>query len=333
MQTLDFSALEHNALYYKKLLGNSKLCAVVKNDAYGHGAVHVARYLDGIVDFFAVGNVDEAARIDFVSRDVLLLLPQPRVATDEAVRRGFVLSVDSLQTLQTVIDSSNRLAIPARIHIKIDSGMTRLGFRYDELTGVILRVQRCPRLAVEGVYSHFYGETVASCDKQLNAFLPCAEVLEKAFCKTLVKHIANSRGALLSSKYRLDMARIGLGLYGYGNSDCIPVKTVTANVIAVKDVEAGEAVGYGAKYVAQRRRRIAVVDVGYARGFSRALVGVQIKINGRLCSVVAVCMAMIMVDVTDVENVCVGNVATLIGDGVDASNGLVSVYESLCNLR
>ena len=305
LQTLDFSALEHNALYYKKLLGNSKLCAVVKNDAYGHGAVHVARYLDGIVDFFAVGNVDEAARIDFVSRDVLLLLPQPRVATDEAVRRGFVLSVDSLQTLQTVIDSSNRLAIPARIHIKIDSGMTRLGFRYDELTGVILRVQRCPRLAVEGVYSHFYGETVASCDK----------VLEKAFCKTLVKHIANSRGALLSSKYRLDMARIGLGLYGYGNSDCIPVKTVTANVIAVKDVEAGEAVGYGAKYVAQRRRRIAVVDVGYARGFSRALVGVQIKINGRLCSVVAVCMAMIMVDVTD------------------ASNGLVSVYESLCNLR
>lgn len=332
MQTLDFSALEHNAVFFKKLLGNSKLCAVVKNNAYGHGLIHIARYLDGIVDCFAVGSVDEAKQIDFVSKDILLLLPQNNDNTIEAIRRKIILSVDSFETLNTVSAAAKKMQTFARVHIKIDSGMSRLGFKPNDIEKLVNRLPNYPEIVVEGVYSHFYGDNAAQCDKQRAVFLPCAVRLENALNKQLTKHIANSNGALISTKYHLDMARIGLGLYGYGNDDLIPVKTVTAKVIAVKTVSAGDVVGYGAKYVTPHSGRIAVLNVGYAHGFSRALVGSQIKINGRYCKVVAVCMAMIMVDVSDVDAKA-GDIATLLGNGVNAANDVVSIYELLCNLH
>lgn len=332
MQYLDFSALEHNALYFKKLLGDSKLCAVIKNNAYGHGIVHIARYIDEIVDCFAVGSIVEASQIKFVSKDILILLPQNGSNTAVAVRNKFILSADSFVTLDIISVAACSLQMPARVHIKIDSGMNRLGFKQNEIDKLVCYLRNHPEIIVEGVYSHFYGENVVECDKQLNVFLPCAATIEAALNKRLIKHIANSSGALTSSEYRLDMARIGLGLYGYGSNSLIPVKTVTAQIIALKKLRAGEVVGYGASYVAHCDTSVAVLNVGYAHGFSRALIGSCIKINGCNCKVLAVCMAMIMVDVTNVE-VGLGDTAILLGDGVNPSNGVVSVYELLCNLK
>lgn len=332
LQYLDFSALEHNALFFKKILGDSKLCAVVKNDAYGHGIIHMARYLADTVDCFAVGSVDEAKKIGFLGKDVLILLPQSVEDTRAAIDCEYVLSVDSFATLDTVISAAVQARKAARIHIKIDSGMTRLGFRHNDMENLINVVKNNVNLRVEGVYSHFYGESTAECDKQLSAFMPCAEAIEKSLCKRLIKHIANSCGTLLSSAFRLDMARVGLGLYGYGHDRLAPVKTVTAKVVAVKDVRAGEAVGYGAKYVAERNGSIAVINTGYAMGFSRSLVGSFVKINGAMCRVVAVCMAMIMADVTDVKT-SIWDDVVLLGNGVNIANDEISIYELLCNLK
>lgn len=332
MQILNFSALEHNALFFKSLLGNSKLCAVVKNNAYGHGIVHIARYLDNIADCFAVGSVDEARKIDFVKGDIIILIPQNYSDTEVAICRGYVLSLDSFAALDNILNSSVKLGKTARVHIKIDSGMSRLGFKHNELDKLTELLKSMPNVSVEGVYSHFYGENIIDCDKQLSVFLPCAKLIENALNRPLIKHIANSGGALLSDKYHLDMARIGLGLYGYGDIRLAPVKTVTANVIAVKTVDGGDAIGYGAKYVAKENMRIAVLNVGYALGFARSLVDSYIKINGKSCKVVAVCMAMIIVDAHDVD-VKVGDKAILLGGGVDVSNNSVSIYELLCNLK
>lgn len=332
MQIMDFSALEHNALFFKKMLGNSKLCAVIKNNAYGHGIVHVARYLDNIADYFAVGSVVEAKQISFVKKDILLLLPQNPADIPDAIRLGCVLTVDSFATLNAIVAAAADLRTTARVHIKIDSGMSRLGFRQNDIENLVLELLKRSEVAVEGVYSHFYGENNIQCDKQLGAFLPCAEAIETALNKRLIKHIANSSGALLSSKYHLDMARIGLGLYGYGNENLLPVKSVTSKVISVKNVTAGEVVGYGAKYISPVNSCIAVLNVGYAQGFSRSLAGTQIEINGRKCLVVAVCMAMIMADVTGLD-VKVGDTATLLGGGVNTENNVVSIYELLCNLK
>lgn len=333
MQYLDFSALEQNARYFKGILGKAKLCAVVKNNAYGHGIAHIARYLDDKVDFFAVGSADEAKQIDFVHRDILILLPQDKDGIRAAMLGGYVLSLDSLQSLQAIAYTADKLDMQARVHIKIDSGMSRLGFRPDEINQMLKMLQCKPQIAAEGVYSHFYGENTHACDKQYRTFLPCAEALEKALNRSLIKHISNSRGALLSAKYHLDMSRVGLGLYGYGNENLVPVKTVTARILAVKEVCAGDIVGYGASFVAPCDGRIAVLDVGYAQGFGRALVGASVSVKGVKCKVVAVCMAMIMVDIPDNLNVYINDIVTLLGSGTDISNDIVSVYELLCNLK
>lgn len=332
MQFLDFSALEHNALYFKNLLGGSRLCAVVKNDAYGHGIAHVARYLDNVVDCFAVGSIDEARQIGFVSKDVLILIPQGLANTQTAINDDYILSLDSFETLNTILAACAKTDRAARVHIKLDSGMSRLGFKPSDVEKLVFALRKNPQIAVEGVYSHFYNGNTVDCDKQLGVFLPCAQVIESALNKRLIKHIANSGGALLSNRYHLDMARIGLGLYGYGDDNLIPVKTARAKVVAVKDVCKGDVVGYGANFKADCNLRIAVVNVGYAHGFARTLTGSQVLVNGVKCRTVAVCMAMIMVDVSKAV-VEVGDEVTLLGKGVNISNDVVSVYELLCNLK
>ncbi len=332
MQRLNFAALLHNANYFKKLLRGARLCAVVKNDAYGHGAEHVARYLEEVADCFAVGTLDEAMRISFVKKDILILLPIDESDCEKAINKNCILTVDSFCTLNAVLRVTSRLNKKARIHIKIDSGMSRLGFGSKDIGKLVCLLENSPRIIVEGVYSHFYGENALDCDKQFQEFMPCCRAIEQFLGKRLIKHISNSGGALLSNKYHLDMARIGLGLYGYGNENLRAVKTVTANVVAVKEIGAGSVVGYGAKFVAAANCKIAVVDVGYAQGFARALVGTSVEVNGIKCKVLAVCMAMIIVEVDNVD-VNVGDSVKLLGAGINISNDTVSIYELLCNLH
>lgn len=332
MQVLDFTALDHNANYFKSRLGASRLCAVVKNNAYGHGIEHIVRYLKDTADCFAVGSATEAKQIGFVNKDILILLPQDKADTAAAIIRGYILTVDSWATLSLVCKTAANLQQKARVHIKIDSGMSRLGFVQNDIEKLSIVLQDCEHIIVEGVYSHFYGANTAECDKQLLRFASCAETVEKALNRPLIKHIANSGAVLLSSKYHLDMARVGLGLYGYGNENLLPVKRVTAQVISVKEVKSGSVVGYGGHCKVTKDTRVAVLNIGYAQGFARTLAGAKVVLNGTKCKVLAVCMAMTILDVDGVQ-ANIGDAATLLGSGVDISNDSVSTYELLCNLK
>ena len=331
MQIIDYNAIEKNTLFFKQLLGNSKLCAVLKNESYGHGIIHVARHIAELVDLFAVGSVDEAEKLLFLRKDILILLPQNERNTEKAIKSNCILTVDSFYTLDLVNKVAKNLNITARIHIKIDSGMSRLGFQYSEIA-TLLQVLHSSNVIVEGIFSHFYGDTELECDLQLKQFKACYNTFELNYGKPLVKHIANSGAALLSSKYHLDMARVGLGLYGYGNDNLLPAKRVFADVISVKNVSAGSVVGYGAKYRCSSDTRIAVLNVGYATGLPRTLVGAKIKIGNKLYNIVAICMAMTLVDVGNAQ-INVGDTAVLLGDDVNISNDQVIIYELLCNLK
>lgn len=331
MQVIDYDAIKKNVEFFRKQIGATKLCAVLKNNAYGHGLTHVARQIVELVDCFAVGSVDEAEQIQFLNKDVLILLPQNLRNTERAIKSGFILTLDSFQTLEIIEKIAPGVRKTARVHLKIDSGMSRLGFNEKQLCELVAKLQTA-HLSVEGVFSHFYGDTEEECDKQLQRFTRCAERLQKAFPKPLTRHIANTGATLLSERYHLDMVRVGLGLYGYGNEQLLPAKKVCANVIAVKDVWQGSVVGYGAKFKCDRNSKIAVINLGYANGLARRLVGCQISVNGRKCSVVAICMAMSLVDVTDV-NVAVGDTAVVLGDGINISNDEIIIYELLCNLQ
>ena len=331
MQVIDFDAIEKNTQYFKQKLGSSKLCAVLKNDAYGHGLVHVARRIAELVDYFAVSYVDEAEQIQFLNKNTLVLLPQNRRNTERAIKSNFILTVDSFETLKVVDEEARRLKITPRVHIKFDSGMSRLGFKENQIQQLVESLQRA-QFQVEGAFSHFYGDSVPDCDRQLEYFNNCANKLEGSLYRKLTKHIANTGATLLSPKYHLDMARVGLGLFGYGNENLQPAKSVYADVISVKYVEAGGVAGYGAIYVCKQATRIAVLNIGYATGLPRTLRGAKIKIGDRVFPIVAICMAMSLIDVGNAD-VKVGDVATLLGDGVNIANDEVIIYELLCNLK
>ena len=331
MQVVDFDAIERNAKYFKRKLGGSKLCAVLKNNAYGHGLVHVARRIAEFVDCFAIGSVDEAEQVQFLNKDILVLLPQNRRNTEIAIKRNFILTVDSFETLKIVEEEARRLKITPRLHIKFDSGMSRLGFKYNQIEQLSKKLQST-KFRVQGVFSHFYGDSMVDCDNQFDYFSRCASGLECSLNQTLTKHIANTGATLLSPKYHLDMARVGLGLFGYGDENLQPAKSVYADVIAVKSVDAGSVVGYGAKYICKNSTQIAVLNVGYATGLPRTLVGAKIKISERTFPVVAICMAMSLIDIGNAD-VKVGDLATLLGDGINIANDKVIIYELLCNLK
>lgn len=331
MQVIDYNAIKKNAEFFRKQIGTSKLCAVLKNDAYGHGLVHVARHIVEFVDIFAVGSCDEAEQIQFLNKDILILLPQNLRNAERAIIAGYILTVDSLTTCQVVEKAMQNTGKTARVHVKIDSGMSRLGVQDSEIQ-LLCDCANFAKMSIEGIFSHFYGDTLSECDKQFDRFIYSTRLYNEIYGRPVVRHIANTGATLLSDKYHLDMVRVGLGLFGYGDDNLLPVKKVYADVISVKDVRAGSVVGYGGKYKCDKDSKIAVINVGYANGLPRCLVGSNISVNGQFCVIAGICMAMTLLDVTELK-VDIGDKAILLGDGVNISNDKVIIYELLCNLR
>lgn len=303
---------------------------MLKNNAYGHGIVRTASALQGIADFFAVGNVQEALQVKDFCPNVLILLPvhsQEEIAL--ALQHGFIFTVDSFFTLFALQNAVQNQK--ARVHVKVETGMNRLGFGVEQLPALLQQLNG-KKVVVEGVFSHFWGETATQCDGQLEKFQQACSLLSARF-PSLICHVANTSATLLNEKYRLDMCRVGLGLYGYGAPNLSVAKTVSAKVIAIRSVRAGESVGYGAEYVFPSNTTVAIVRCGYANGFPRALKNAKVKIGEQLFPVVGnVCMAMLAVDVKN-SQVQVGDDVILLGKGVNNANCDVIVYELLCNLR
>lgn len=330
MQYIDYDAIIKNAYYFKKLSKKSKFCAVLKNNAYGHGIIRTAAALSGIADYFAVGSVEEALQVKEFCANILILLPIfSREKIESALQHGFIFTVDSFATLAAIQNAVKDKK--ARVHIKIETGMNRLGFKLENLPQLLQQLDN-EKVSVEGVFSHFWGDSVSQCDVQLTKFLQAFDFLS-CYYPSLIRHIANTSATLLSDRYHLDMVRIGLGLYGYGAPDLERAKTVTAKVIAKHNVYAGEIVGYSGKYTFPADTAIAIVKCGYANGFPRALKNAKVKFGQNLFPVVGnVCMAMFAVDVGDCK-IDIGDDVILLGKGINNANCDVIVYELLCNLR
>ena len=328
MQYINYDAIIKNAHYFKSILSNTKLCAVVKCDAYGHGLERVASCLCDIVDYFAVNDVSEAQIVSKYRKDVLILLPQDSRNAKISIQNGFILTLDSFDTLQILSNFPNSVV---RVHIKIDSGMSRLGFRLEDLPR-LLSLFDGKNIIIEGIFSHFYSENQIFCQEQLNYFEKCSKIVSRKF-GNITKHIANTSGAMLGAKYHLDMARIGLGLYGYGAPDLQVAKTVTAKVVAKKKLSKGSVVGYGATYTCDKDIDVAVIDIGYAKGYVRSLREPIVKIGNFFASVIGnICMSMCMVDVTGIS-VSIGDEVVVLGEGVNPSTDNTIIYQLLCNLR
>lgn len=270
---IDLGAIRSNARCFAALAGGAALCAVVKADAYGHGASMVAHALRGIADSFAVALVEEGAslRNAGIGEDILVLVPP--LDREEVLRGcayGLTFLLSDMSDAALIAEVCDQFGLSARCHIKVNTGMNRFGFDRAELAAFL----RCPRgrLRIEGIASHFYrpedAETTAGQFRLFQEF--CAQAEDA--CGPLQKHIAATGGLLASRGYGLDMVRIGIGLYGYMPSGFSPLPQlrramrVYAPVASVRKY-AGGGMGYGARKPSGEN--LFVVRAGYGDGLFR----------------------------------------------------------------
>lgn len=335
---IDLDALAHNFQQVRAAVNpRAQVCCVVKADGYGHGAQRVAQELEALgAGWFAVSNLEEALQLrqEGVARPILVLGFTPAQEAALLARHNISQCVYSTEYANALSQEAVKAGAAVNIHIKIDTGMSRLGFYFQDINrdeaavGEVLAACALPGLQPEGIFSHF-----ASADegpggdaftmRQFGCFKEMAEALQRAGVRFQVRHCANSAAVFDYPLSHLDMVRAGVVLYGLAPSaalraqpDLRPVLALRSVVSHVKTVEPGAAVSYGRTFIAPRRLRVATVPVGYADGYPRALAlgGAQVLIHGRRCPVLGrVCMDQIMADVTGLEGVKTGDWVTLIG--------------------
>ncbi len=355
---ISLPAIGHNIEEVRKRLAPGvKLLAVIKADAYGHGACKVGKYLEPKVDYFAVATLEEALELRRaeIVRPILILSYVSPSQYPELVEHEITQTIDSLEQASALEQAAARAGKTAKIHIAVDTGMTRIGFQATETEADrIAQIAAFPHLEVEGIFTHFScadQEDKDYCTMQLEKFERMCRYLEERGVSIPLRHICNSAGIMEFDGHRFDMVRSGIVTYGLYPSeevqkerlDLIPALEWKARVIHVKDVEAGVSVGYGATFTTSRpSTRIATVSVGYADGYPRALSGKgSVLIHGKRAPILGrVCMDQMMVDVTDIPDVQVEDVVTLIGRDGDASITVEEVadpamrfnYEMVCNI-
>lgn len=352
---VDLGAIDDNlAQVQRRMAPGVKTMAVVKANAYGHGSVRVARHIEQKVDYFAVAGMEEALelRAGGITKPVLILSYTDPVCYNDLIDNNIAATIyneEEAKRLSAVAVSKGK---KVTVHTAIDTGMGRIGFAPTEgAADAVARMAQLPGIVLEGVFSHY--ACADSADKthknrQTALFDGFVAMLEQRGVNIPLKHICNTAGTMEPDK-QYDMCRLGIALYGLYPSEEMdrdavklrPAMEVVSHVVHVKDVPEGFQIGYGHIYTAPADRTIATVSIGYADGYNRCFTGVgYVLIRGKRAPVVGkVCMDLIMVDVTDIEDVQTGDEAVILGrsgDAVITAEELGEMshsfnYEVICN--
>lgn len=335
------------------LKDTTKVCCVIKADAYGHGAVKVAEMLEAEnVDYLAVARFEEAIELreNGIKTPILCLGYVCEDDVREAAEKNITLTIYSLDMAKIVDRECKELDIKGKVHIKIDTGMSRLGYLpVDSSFNEIEKINKLKNIDVEGIYTHF--ATADESDKeetylQLLKFRKVLDKLKEFNIDIPIKHVSNTAGTLDLKELGFNMVRVGIGLYGYYPSNDVsrdvklkPALTLKTKITSIKDLKEGTKIGYGYTYECEKDMRIATLAIGYADGFSRAQISPQVKIKGVLCEVVGrICMDQCMVKMPSTLNVGPESDAIIIADedGVRvedlASRSQTISYEVLCGI-
>lgn len=348
---IDLAAVNHNIKQIRgKIQNNAKLCAVIKADGYGHGAAAMAKTaVEAGADYLAVALLQEAVELrDAGFQEPILILGfTPLAQSNILVDRAITQTVYSFEAAAAISKAAARQHKIAKLHLKIDTGMCRIGVLPHEAGALAERIAKLPNVALEGMFSHF--ATADCADKtfayeQLARFKQAVRAVEERKLSIPIKHLANSAAILEMPEAHFDMVRAGVILYGLWPSDevekSVSLKSafrLKARLSHVKTVPAGQGVSYGHTFKTARDSVIATLPIGYADGYTRMLSGkAQVEIKGRRAPVVGtICMDQCMVDVTGIDGVQVGDEATLFGsetlpvDEIAAWLGTIN-YEIVC---
>jgi alanine racemase len=354
---VDLDAIAANVRTLTAEVAPARLLAVVKADAYGHGAVPVARAaVEAGAAWLGVALVEEALELRAAGIPApLLVLSEPHpAAADACVANGVAVTICTRAGVRAFGAAGRRAGRPLATHLKVDTGMHRQGCAPAELPDLVAAALAEPGLAVEGLWSHFAvadeAARTATTDAQLALFRDALAATTAAGLEPRWRHLANSAGATVRDDARFDLVRTGIELYGLAPSAeqadqvrarLTPALALRAAVSALRTVEAGERVSYGHRWEAPRRTRVATLPVGYADGLRRGLSGrIRVRLGGRdLAQIGTVTMDQVMVDVGEMD-VEVGQVATLLGDPARGEPGVAEwaatletiEYEITCGL-
>ncbi len=314
---IDLDAIRYNIETVKSLNPVSrKTLLVIKADAYGHGAVTLAKEMDDLADYFATATVDEALELRnaSINKPILILGYTDISEYDDVIDNDITIAMYDYNEAAILSDMADIKGKKVKVHIKVDSGMSRIGFQCDdEGVNEALKIAELPGLEVEGIFTHYakadYGDK-SDALKQYEAFSWFVKSMEDSGVRFQIRHIDNSAGAMELHSDGFDMMRLGIVIYGLYPSEEIdksvvlkPAMSLKSRVVHIKELPAGRGVGYGWTYVTDRPTLVATVSAGYADGYPRALSNQgRVLIHGKFAPIIGrVCMDQIMVDVTDIE--------------------------------
>ena len=354
---IDLDAIYENVKNAKALLKkDTKMMAIVKADGYGHGAVEVARQIDELVDAYGVAILEEGIELRKAgfTKPILILGYTPKPLYPAMIRYDIATAVFTMEMAKEISDTAVAMHKKANIHIKLDTGMSRIGFAITkESKEIIEQIAKLPGIEIKGCFSHFARmdeKDKTKANEQFAKFTKMVNALEKDGVDLGIRHISNSAGIMEAPEVQMDMVRNGICLYGLYPSEEVqkerlplkPAMELKAYVSYVKTLEPGVEIGYGGTYTTTKKTKVATIPVGYADGYPRCLSGKgSVLIHGEKAPILGrVCMDQFMVDVTDIDDVCIGDRVTLFGKDGDSCITIEEIsamahsfnYEFVCDI-
>lgn len=354
---IDLDAIHENVVNAKALTKpGTKLMTIIKADAYGHGAVMVAQTLEDVADAYGVAILEEGIELRQagINKPILILGYTPAPLYSAMIKYDIATAVFEYDMAKKMSDTAEKMGKKAKVHIKLDTGMSRIGFKQDdESLAVIKKIAELPGIEIEGCFTHF--ATMDEKDKtkamkQFERYMDFVKRIEDAGIKIPVKHVSNSAGIIEKPEVNLDMVRDGICVYGMYPSEEVdktklnltPAMEIKSYVSFVKTLKAGVEIGYGGTYTTTGETVVATIPVGYADGYSRALSNRgRVLIKGKSFPIIGgICMDQFMVDISSQPDIKQGDEVTLVGRDKDEYISIEEVadmsysfnYEFVCDI-
>lgn len=356
---INLDCISYNMQQMKNnISSNTKMIAVIKADGYGHGALPIARLIQDYdyVWGFAVATADEALilRRHNIKKPILVLGYVFSEHFDEIIKNDIRCAVFSLETAQELSKAAVKADKNYSIHLKLDTGMGRIGFLpTDENIQIIKKIYKLPNISIEAVFTHFAKADEAdktSANIQLNKYVEFVQRLEQEGIEILLKHCSNSAGIIDLKAANTDIVRAGISIYGLYPSKEVnrqnvklkPALELKSHIVNIKEVPANTGISYGWTYITKEPRCVATIPVGYADGYPRSLSNKgYVLVNGKRAPIIGrICMDQFMIDITGIDGVKPYNMVTLVGqdnescilvDELSELSGRFN-YEFVCDL-
>lgn len=331
---VNLQAVRHNIEEARKnIKSDTKIMAIVKANAYGHGAVPVSKALISQVDAYGVAMIEEALELRDagINKMILILGYTGEEWYEELVKHCISQTIYTYDMAKKLSDVAVSFGKQTPIHIKIDTGMGRIGFApTEESLDIVEKISHLPGVFIEGIFTHFARadeKTIEAAKEPFARYMQFVQELEKKGIRIPIRHVSNSASIISFPEANLDMVRSGITTYGLYPSEDVPKEILKlqpamswkSKISFVKPIEPGTSISYGGTFTAEKPMIVATVPVGYADGMKRDLSGKgRVLIHGQYAQILGrVCMDQFMIDVTDISNVKMGDTVTIFGKDGD----------------